>query len=195
MSATDLAPAGVLADGWGAPRAQRISWYDPMLLRAAAADLSGRELLQAIINGQLPPPPIAALIGAELVSVGDGEALFRCTPDESTYNSIGIVHGGLLCTLLDTAAGCAVQTLLPAGTGYASIEIKVSFMKPLRADSGPIEVLGRALRVGGRVAFAEANAHNRDGELVGSATTSIAVSRPCSDNCPGTQASEGNVNV
>jgi len=117
-------------------------------------------------------------MGAELVSVGDGEALFRCTPDESTYNPIGMVHGGLLCTLLDSAAGCAIHTLLPAGAGYGTIEIKVSFLKPLTASSGPIEAHGRALRVGGRVAFAEAHARDQKGELVGHATTSLALSRP-----------------
>jgi uncharacterized protein (TIGR00369 family) len=111
------------------------------------------------------------------VAVGDGEALFRCTPDVSTYNPIGVVHGGLLCTLLDSAAGCAVHTRLPAGARYASIEIKVSYLQPVRADQGAIEVLGRALRVGRRVAFAEAHARDANGALVGHATTSIAVSR------------------
>jgi uncharacterized protein (TIGR00369 family) len=163
---------------WGPRRSKTIGWHDPTLLAAAGAKLSGREFLQAIIDGQLPPPPIATLIGSELLSVGEGEAVFRCMPDETTYNPIGMVHGGLLCTLLDSAAGCAVHTLLPAGTGYGSIEIKVSFLKPLRADSGQIEVRGQALRVGGRVAFAEAHARDQNGELVGHATTSIAVIRP-----------------
>jgi uncharacterized protein (TIGR00369 family) len=124
-------------DGWGAPRTRPVSWYDPAIPAAAAAALPGRELLQAIIEGRLPPPPIASLVGGELVSVGDGQALFRITPDESTYNPIGMVHGGLLCTMLDSAAGCAVQTLLPAGVGFSSIEIKVSFLKALRAGDGP----------------------------------------------------------
>jgi uncharacterized protein (TIGR00369 family) len=140
--------------------------------------MTGRELLQAAIDGQLPPPPIVALFGAQLVSVGDGEAVFRCTPDETTYNPIGMVQGGFLCTLLDSAAGCAVHTLLPAGTGYGTIEIKVSFLKPLHANTGPIEVHGQTLQVGGRIAFAEAHARDRHGELVGHATTSIAISRP-----------------
>ncbi len=160
-----------------AARTKSISWQDPAALAAAGAELSGREFLEAIVDGRLPPPPIATLIGAELVSLGEGEALFRCGPDESTY-PIGIVHGGFLCTLLDSAAGCAVHTLLPAGTGYGSIEIKVSFLSPLHASSGPIEVCGRALRVGGRVAFAEAHARDENGELVGHATTSLALSRP-----------------
>jgi uncharacterized protein (TIGR00369 family) len=130
-----------------------------------------------MIDGRLPPPPMATLIGAELVSVGEGEVTFRCAPDESSYNPIGIVHGGLLCTLLDFAAGAAVQTLLGAGAASSSIEIKVSYLKALRADSGPIEAHGRALRAGRRVAFAEAHARDQNGELVGHATTSLAVSR------------------
>jgi uncharacterized protein (TIGR00369 family) len=166
------------ANGWGAPRTRAVSWYDPAIPAAAGAELPGRELLQAIIDGRLPPPPIASLVGGELVSVGDGQALFRITPDESTYNPIGMVHGGLLCTMLDSAAGCAVQTLLPAGVGFSSIEIKVSFLKALHAASGPLEIRGRALRVGGRIAFAEAHARNGDGDLVGHATTSIALGRP-----------------
>jgi uncharacterized protein (TIGR00369 family) len=177
MPAAQPAQSRQSANRWGAPRSRPISWHDPLVLAVAGAELSGREFLQAIIDGRLPPPPIATLIGAELVSVAEGEAVFRCTPDESTYNPIGMVHGGLLCTLLDSAAGCAVHTLLPAGAGYGSIEIKVSFLKPLRADSGQIEVHGHALRVGGRVAFAEAHARDQNGELVGHATTSLAVSR------------------
>ena len=175
MSATNVARKPRHA--WGAPRGKAISWHDPALLAARGAELPGRELLQAIIDGHLPPPPIATLVGAELVSVSEGEAVFRCTPDEATYNPIGMVHGGLLCTLLDSAAGCAVHTMLPAGTGYGTIEIKVSFLEPLHAGIGELEVHGRALRVGGRVAFAEAHARDRRGRLVGHATTSIALMR------------------
>jgi uncharacterized protein (TIGR00369 family) len=151
---------------------------DAAVLTAAGAELSGRELLESIADGTLPEPPMARLVGAQLVTVGDGEVVFRCMPDESTYNPLGMVHGGLLCTLLDFAAGAAVQTLLPAGHAFSSIEIKVSYLKPLYADGGTIEVHGRALQVGGRVAFSEAHARNRDGELVGHATSSLAVIRP-----------------
>lgn len=161
-------------DEWGAVRSRTVSWYDPAIF-STAAELSGREMLQAIIDGRLPPPPIANLIGAELVSAGDGEAVFRCHPDESMYNPLGVVHGGLLATLLDTASGCAVQSLLPPGVGLTSIELKVSFMKALRADTGEIEARGRSLRIGRAVAFAEAHARDRDGELVGHVTASLAV--------------------
>jgi uncharacterized protein (TIGR00369 family) len=162
---------------WGEPRTKDISWYDPMISANAAITLSGREFLQAIADGRLPRPPFADLVGARLHSVGDGEAVFRCTPDESTYNPGGIVHGGLLCMLLDSACGCSVQSTLPTGAGISTIEIKVSFLTALRAGGGELEVTGKALRVGRQVAFAEAHARNGDGKLVGHATSSIAVMR------------------
>jgi uncharacterized protein (TIGR00369 family) len=172
--APHTSPAPADSD-WGTPRTRDVTWYSPATLTAAAAELAGRQLLEAISEGRLPAPPMAELIGARLVFVGDGEVRFAWTPDEPAYNPIGMIHGGLLCTLLDFAAGAAVHTQLPAGVGYSSIEIKVSYLKALRADSGDIEVHGRALQVGRRVAFAEAHARNPAGELVGHATTSIAV--------------------
>ena len=137
-------------DGWGAPRSKTVSWYDPAISASAGASIPGREHLQAIIDGKLPVPPFAALVGARLDSVAEGEAVFRCTPDESTYNPAGVVHGGLLCMLLDSACGCAVQSLLPAGVAISSIEIKVSFLSPLRSDSGELEIRGRRSASAGR---------------------------------------------
>ena len=165
------------APGVSTARSKTITWEDPSISAAAMASMTGRELLEAIIDGRLPRPPIADLIDARLTSVGDGVVVFECTPDESTYNPIGLVHGGLLCTLLDSAAGCAVHSLLPADVGYSSIEIKVSFLAPVRANSGTIEVEGRALRVGRQVAFAESHARTADGKLVGHATSSLALMR------------------
>jgi uncharacterized protein (TIGR00369 family) len=176
MSALDLSDP--VARGSGTTRSKTVAWQDPAALAAAGATLPGREFLQAILDSRLPPPPMAALVGAEIVSIGEGEAVFRCTPDESTYNPLDMVHGGLLCTLLDTAAGCAVHTLLPAGAGFSSIEINVSFLKPLRAGTGEIKAHGRALKVGRRIAFAEAHARDQGGELVGHATASLVINRP-----------------
>jgi uncharacterized protein (TIGR00369 family) len=158
-------------------RSKVVTWEDPLISASAMASMSGRELLQAIIDGELPRPPIAELFDARLVSIGEGIARFQCIPDESTYNPIGLVHGGMLCTLLDSAAGCAVHTMLPAGVGYSTIEIKVSFTAAVRADTGTIEAEGRVLRLGRQVAFAEAHARTADGKLVGHATTSLAVMR------------------
>jgi uncharacterized protein (TIGR00369 family) len=160
---------------WGPPHTKTITWYSPGAHRAGAADLPGLDYLRGIIEGRFPPPPITAVAGARLVEVSDGEAVFRCTPDESFLNPLGLVHGGLLCTLMDSAMGVAVQTRCPVRTGYASIELKVSFLAPLPWDgASEVEVRGRALRVGRRIAFAEAHAHGPGGKLVGHATSSLA---------------------
>ncbi len=160
---------------WGEPRTRTISWFDPFAARELRAGLTGLEFLGGMIEGRFPPPPIAGVVGQRLVSVADGEAVFRCLPDESFYNPIGLIHGGLLCTLMDSAMGVAVQTRLPADSGAASIELKVSFLKPVPADGGELEVRGHALQVGRRIAFSEAHAYTADGTLVGHATSSLAV--------------------
>src|SRR5689334_7690012 len=104
-----------------------ITWQDPRPSAAAALQLSGMEFLTKMVSGEVAPPPIAATLGFELVEVRDGEAFFEITPDDSHYNPIGVVHGGLALTLLDSAAGCAVHSTLPLGLAYTSLETKVSF--------------------------------------------------------------------
>jgi uncharacterized protein (TIGR00369 family) len=173
MSASDP-PADPPAD-WGPPSTKTITWFSPFAHRRAAVGLSGLEYLQGMIDGRFPPPPVAVSVASRLVAVSDGEAVFRCAPDESWLNPLGLVHGGLLCTLMDSAMGVAVQTKVPVGVGYASIELKVSFLRPLPWDgSSEIEVRGSVLRVGRRVAFAEARALDHEGRLVGHSTSSLA---------------------
>lgn len=162
---------------WGPAQSRLVEWHDPRALAHVATQRSGLEFLQGIVDGAVPPPPIAQVFGTRLVSVAPGEAVFSCEPDEIAYNTMGLVHGGWMCTLLDTAAGCALHTLLPAGAGYASIEIKVSFLQAVRAGAGAVEFRGRVLREGRRIAFAEADARTVGGELVGHATSSLAVVR------------------
>lgn len=174
---SQLGDAGASAaqeGSWGPPRTRLITWFDPAAAAREGRDLSGREFLARIIDGRLPPPPIAQVLGARLISAGDGEAVFHCVPDESSYNPMGMVHGGWLCTLLDSAAGCAVRSLLPPGVGVSSIEIKVTFLRPLRAGSELVEARASVLRLGRRVAFAEAHARVGN-ELIGHATTSVAL--------------------
>jgi hypothetical protein len=117
-------------DGWGEPRSRTVTWWDPMIGASAMHDLSGRESLQAMIDGRLPPAPIGGLMAMTAVSVGEGTVEFRCQPDESAYNPIGVVHGGLVCTLLDSVAGCAVHSTLPAGLGYTSLETQGQLSAP-----------------------------------------------------------------
>jgi uncharacterized protein (TIGR00369 family) len=98
-----------------------------------------------------------------------------CTLDESVYNPIGVVHGGLVCTLLDTVAGCAVHTTLPKGMGYTSIELKVSYLRPVHATSGPLTAIGRVVKPGRRVAFSEGEILDAQGRAVATASSSLLV--------------------
>jgi uncharacterized protein (TIGR00369 family) len=110
-----------------------------------------------------------------ITEVGDGDVRFATTPDESVYNPIGMVHGGLVCTLLDSVLGCAVHTTLPAGVGYTSIEIKISYLRPVHAHSGEIVAHGWVTKPGRRVAFAEGDVRDGDGRLLASGSSSLLI--------------------
>lgn len=162
-------------DDWGEARSRTVSWHDPFVTAARGARMSGLDYCNAIIDGTLPAPPIAHLVGMTLASVEPGRAEFHCAPDESVYNPLGLVHGGLVCTLLDSALGCAVHTTLPQGTGYTSIELKVSYLRPVHADSGPLKAIGLVTKPGRRVAFAEGTVEDRHGKVVASASSSLLI--------------------
>jgi uncharacterized protein (TIGR00369 family) len=160
---------------WGTARERTVTWHDPMVTAAGAARLSGLQTLQAIRDGELPPPPIARLVQMDIVTIEPGRVEFSCVLDESVYNPIGVVHGGLVCTLLDTVAGCAVHTTLPQGIGYTSIELKVSYLRAVHATSGPLLAVGRVVKPGSRVAFAEGEVRDAAGRTVATASSSLLV--------------------
>jgi uncharacterized protein (TIGR00369 family) len=162
-------------DSWGAPRTKSVSWYDPMATAAEGAKLSGLEFLTAIVEKRLPPPPIGGLMEFGITAVSDGEVVFTCLPDESAYNPIGVVHGGLVCTLLDSVAGCAVHSTLPVGTGYTSLDISVSYLRPVRADTGLLTARGWVTRRGRRAAFCEGEVRDPEGKLVATAKSTCLV--------------------
>lgn len=156
-------------------RETTIQWRDPSEGLAVLPELDGIEFMKRIATGELPGAPIAGHFGMELIEVAPGTVTFRCRPDESHYNPIGMVHGGLVCTLLDSALGCATHTTLPAGTGYSSIEIKVNFLRPISADNGPLICTGRVTKPGRRVTFAEGEVLDNQGKVVATASGSLLV--------------------
>lgn len=156
-------------------REKVVTWDDPMVTASAAMGRDGRAFLQAMVDGEVPGPPIAHLMGFTVVEIGDGVVTFAGVPDESVYNPIGAVHGGYVCTLLDSALGCAVHSTLPAGTGYTSIEIKVNYLRPLRAGTGEVRATGRVTKGGRRVAFAEGEVVDGEGKVVATAQSSLLV--------------------
>lgn len=156
-------------------RETTVRWRDPAEGLAALPELDGIEFMNKLLSGELPGAPIASHLGMELTEVGNGTVTFRCRPDESHYNPIGMVHGGLVATLLDSALGCATHTTLPAGTGYTSIEIKVNFLRPVTSDSGPLICTGNVTKAGRRVAFAEGDVVDRHDKTVATASGSLLI--------------------
>jgi uncharacterized protein (TIGR00369 family) len=156
-------------------RKRLVEWEDPAPGVAVMPTMSGLDYLLAMIAGELPPPPIASLMDMTLVEAAPGTATFICEPDESHYNPIGTVHGGLVCTLLDSALGCAVQTTLPQGQGYTSIEITVNYLRPVLAGSGRLTCVATVTKPGNRVAFADGVVTDASGKTVATATGSLLV--------------------
>ena len=159
----------------GGTRRRVIEWEDPAPGLAVMATMSGLEYLRTIIGGVLPPPPIMSHLNMTLVDADVGTATFVCHPDESHYNPIGTVHGGLVCTLLDSALGCAVQSTLAQGQAYTSIEIKVNYLRPVYAGAGPLTCVGTVTKPGNRVAFADGVVTDASGKAVATATGSLLV--------------------
>jgi uncharacterized protein (TIGR00369 family) len=145
-------------------------------LTARPTELTGLEHLQGIADGTIPPAPIAVTLGFELVEVEPGRALFAATPTPEVYNPIGSVHGGFAATLLDSAMGCAVQTELPRGIGYSTLELSVNLVRGMTADTGRILCEGRTIHVGRRTATAEARlTQESTGKLLAHGTTTCLV--------------------
>jgi uncharacterized protein (TIGR00369 family) len=163
---------------WGTPRSKTVEWYDSTITAAVVSSMSGLEFLRAIMEGELPPPPIASLLGFRPSKVELGHVVFEGTPDESVYNPIGTVHGGLVCTLADTVAACAVHSTLPAGVRYTSIDLNVSYTRPVTKDSGSLRAIGTVVKPGRRVAFSSAEILDAAGKIVATATSSCLVMGP-----------------
>jgi uncharacterized protein (TIGR00369 family) len=159
-------------------RTRLVTWDDPRIGLQARGEMTGREYLEAIRDGRLPSPPIASLLGFRLAEVDDGRAVFTCTPGEEHYNPIGVVHGGLAATLLDSAMGCAVASGLPRGAGYTTLELKVNLIRALTTDTGPVRAEGAIIHLGRTTATAEARLTDAQGRLLAHATTTCLILRP-----------------
>lgn len=137
--------------------------------------MTGMEQLQAMVDGLLPPAPIAETIG--LVDFGgeEGSIHVALVPERRHYNPLGTVHGGVISTMLDTAAGCSVHSTLAAGEGYTSLDLTVKFLRPVTEASGRLRAEGRVLSRGRRTALAEAQLVDEAGRLVAHATSSCMI--------------------
>jgi uncharacterized protein (TIGR00369 family) len=130
------------------------------------------------VSGELPPPPFASLLNFDLVEVSEGHAAFAVNPAEYHYNPIGVVHGGLAATLLDSAMGCAVHSMLPAGAGYTTLEIKVNFIRAMTAETGRVRCEANVVHSGALTATAEGRIVDEAGKLYAHGTTTCLILRP-----------------
>ena len=162
-------------EGWGPQRSRSVTWHEPGPSTAKGLTMAGLDYLRAIAGGELPQPPIAGLLLFDMVSADPGRVVFTCEPDESAYNPIGAIHGGLVCTLLDSVTGCAVHSTLPQGKGYTSVEIKVNYLKAVRLKSGVLTATGTVVKAGSRVGFAEGVVTDAAGAVVATATSTLLV--------------------
>jgi uncharacterized protein (TIGR00369 family) len=139
------------------------------------AKMAGIDFVRAIFDGRLPAPPIMQTIEPFDQTAEPGIVAFSSTPGFRHYNPIGSVHGGYAATLLDSAMGLAVHTMLPPGTGYTTLEFKISFIRGMTKETGPVRSEGRILNVGRRAATAEARLSDAKGRLLAHATTTCLV--------------------
>jgi len=155
-----------------AARSRTFRWSDPLVNAAELGRRSGLETLRAIGSGELPKPPVMHLVGMHAVEAVEGRVVFAMTAEEFHYNPLGTVHGGVLATLLDTATGCAVHSILPAGMGYTSLDLTTKFLRPVTVDSGELRCEGTVISRGRTTALSEARLTDSEGRLVAYATSS-----------------------
>lgn len=155
-----------MRDGGGAPGLARMEQL---------AGKSGREILDAMMSGELPYPPMNETLNMTLLEVDDGLAVFQGIPLSQHYNPQGTVHGGWFATLLDSALGCAVQTMLPVGRSYTTVELSMNIVRPASHKTGPLRAVAKVVHMGRQMATAEARIEDEKGKLYAHATTTCFV--------------------
>lgn len=143
--------------------------------REQLANKTGREILEAMMSGQLPYPPMNETMNMTLLEVDAGRAVFQGIPLAQHYNPLGTVHGGWFATLLDSALGCAVQTTLPVGRSYTTAELSVNIVRPASHNTGPLRAVATVIHGGRQITTAEARIEDEMGKLYAHATTTCFV--------------------
>ena len=148
-------------------------------LARRAPHYDGLSFLQAIKDGELPPAPIAETLGFEIHALARGRVSFAMTPQPKHYNPIGMVHGGVTATLLDTVMGCALHSTLPQGTGYSTLDISVRYLRAVTVQTGLVIASGTVVHRGRRTATAEATlVEASTGRLLATASSTLLVLQP-----------------
>jgi len=161
-----------------APRLRRervVDWQAPGPAAKAAMGMSGMEAMCAIRDGILPPPPMAKLIGFRMSTVEPGRIVMELDAEESLENTIGLLHGATAAALLDTAMGCAISTMLPAGQTSVTLDLKLTYLRPLSVKSGTIQAEGKLIKLGRQTSYAEGFVRDGEGNLAVHATSTFSM--------------------
>jgi uncharacterized protein (TIGR00369 family) len=156
-------------------RERVVDWQAPGPAANAAAGMSGMEAMCAIRDGIQPPPPMARLIGFKMAVVEPGRIVMELEPHESLENTIGLMHGATAAALLDTAMGCAISTRLPAGQGSVTLDLKLTYLRPLSVRSGTISAEGRLIKLGRQTSYTEGFVRDGAGNLAVHATATFSM--------------------
>ena len=159
-------------------RERTTTWADPAVTASQVGREPGLALLEAVRDGRLPAPPIATTLGFDLDLVEDGRAVFSLEPAEHHYNPIGSVHGGVFATLLDSAAGCAVHSTLPAGKYYSTVDLSISLVRAITEKTTRVRCEAKIVHAGSSVATAEAKLVDDRGQLCAHGTTTCLIMSP-----------------
>jgi uncharacterized protein (TIGR00369 family) len=144
----------------------------------ARRELSGLDYFRKLIAGDVPTPPMLELLGLRLTEAEPGRVVFTAIVEERFYNGTGVAHGGFAATLLDSALGCAINSMMPAGKRFTTLELKVNLTRPLTREVGPLRCEGRIVHLGGRTATSEGRIVDRNGKLYAHGTTTCIVVEP-----------------
>jgi uncharacterized protein (TIGR00369 family) len=156
-------------------RERVVDWQAPVPAAQAAVAMSGLEAMRAIRDGILPPPPMARLIGFLMRVAEPGQIVMELEPHEGLENTIGLLHGATAAALLDTAMGCAISTMLPAGQGAVTLDLKLSYLRPLSVRSGRILAEGKLIKLGRQTSYAEGFVRDGAGNLAVHATATFSM--------------------
>jgi len=140
--------------------------------------LSGIDYFRKLLAGEYPPPAMLQLMNIRLVEVDEGRVVFAAEAEERFYNGTGVAHGGFAATLLDSALGCAINSMMPAGKRFTTLELKVNLTRPLTREAGPLRCEAKVVHVGGRTATSEGRITDRNGKLYAHGTTTCIVVEP-----------------
>ena len=140
--------------------------------------LSGLDFFRKMIAGEMPPPPLVALLGLKLVEAEPGRVTFIGVAREEFYNGMGVAHGGFAATLLDSALGCAINTVMPAGRVFTTIDLQIHYTRPLRRDAGELRCTATVVHAGSRTATSEGRIVDANGKVYAHGTTTCILVEP-----------------